>query len=103
MNIQHKKNRWRQNVAKSTVYILGALIIGSGFAYAGLEDQITKASDLILGKAAALLLGGSAVVGGAIQIKSGNILMGAAVLVVASVIGIGVAMIKNQSIFALLN
>lgn len=103
MNTKSKQKRWNQTMAKSTAYILGALIVGGSLAHAGLEDQITKASDLILGKAAALLLGGSAVVGGAIQIKSGNILMGAAVLVVAAVTGIGVAMIKNQSIFALLN
>lgn len=103
MSIKDLNHAGNKLLVKSAVYALGFLAVGGGCAYAGLEEQITKASELMLGKAAALLLGGAAVVGGTVQIKSGNILMGAAVLVVAAVTGIGVAMIKNQSIFTLLN
>lgn len=71
-------------------------------SHATLEDQIDKASTLVLGKAAALLIGGGAVVGGAVQIKAGNIMMGAGILGLAAITGITVAMIKNQSIFNLL-
>lgn len=80
-----------------------ALSVGACLAEGTLETQVTKASNLMLGNMASLLLGGAAVVGGAIQIKAGNILMGGAVLLVAALTGIGVALIKNQSIFSVLN
>ena len=82
----------------------GALVgIYAGCSYANFETQLTKASDLTLGKLAAMVLGGGAVVGGGLQVKDGNVMKGLGIIAVVGMLGIVIALIKNNTIFSALS
>ena len=82
----------------------GALVgIYAGCSYANFETQLAKASDLTLGKLAAMVLGGGAVVGGGLQVKDGNVMKGLGIIAVVGMLGIVIALIKNDSIFSALS
>jgi hypothetical protein len=87
---------------KAGGYCLGALLMMKGICYASLEEQVTKASKLLLGDIAAIVVGGGMAIGGGYSIVSGNIMKGVAQFGVGALIGVGVAITKNQSIFSVL-
>ena len=79
----------------------GALVgLYAGASYANFETQLTKASDLTLGKLAAMVLGGGAVVGGGLQVKDGNVMKGLGIIAVVGMLGIVIALIKDATIFS---
>ena len=87
---------------RASCYSLGALLMMKGISYASLEEQVTKASKLMLGDISALVVGGGMAIGGGYSIVSGNVMKGVAQFGVGALIGIGVAITKNQSIFNVL-
>ena len=87
---------------KVALYTGALLGLYAGASYANFETQLTKASDLTLGKLAAMVLGGGAVVGGGLQVKDGNVMKGLGIIAVVGMLGIVIALIKNNTIFAAL-
>jgi hypothetical protein len=87
---------------KLSGYSLAALLVMKGISYASLEEQVSKVNDLMLGHIATAVVGGGMALGGGYSIFSGNIMKGLGQLGVGALIGIGVALTKNQSIFSLL-
>lgn len=77
--------------------------LGGNVCYANFETQLAKASDLTLGKLAAMVLGGGAVVGGGLQVKDGNVMKGLGIIAVVGMLGIVIALIKNNTIFSALS
>lgn len=94
----HKFKEWGK-VALYTGVLMGVYM---GVSYASFETQLIKASDLTLGKLAAMVVGGGAVVGGGMQVKDGNVMKGLGIIAVAGMIGIVIALIKNNTIFTAL-
>jgi hypothetical protein len=97
------KNKKLMEWGKVALYT-GALVeMYAGCSYANFETQLAKASDLTLGKLAAMVLGGGAVVGGGLQVKDGNVMKGLGIIAVVGMLGIVIALIKNNTIFSALS
>lgn len=95
-----KKDRWM--LVKVCGYSIAALLMMKGMGYASLEDQVTKVNNLVTGQIATGVVAGGMAIGGGYSIMSGNIMKGLGQLGVGALIGIGIALTKNQSIFTLL-
>jgi hypothetical protein len=89
--------------AKAMGYVAGTYIVMTGISFATLDEQVTKASNLVLGNVAALMLGGGLVVGGAYSVYQGDISRALGQFGVAGIIGIGTALAKSKVIFNILN
>jgi|GEM_PF-1980699 len=91
---------------KTVVKVLGytsvALLLTTGLTWATLDDQVDKASKLVLGKVATLVVGGGTLFGGGYSIVQGNIGKGMAILGVGVLTGVGIALAKNGTLFTLL-
>lgn len=97
------KNQKLKEWSKVAFYTGAMVALYVGVSHADFEQQLTKASDLTLGKLAALVLGGGAVVGGGREVKDGNVMKGLGIIAVVAMIGIVIAMIKNNTIFTALS
>lgn len=98
-------NRYSTHL-KTTAKVLGyasvAVLLTTGLAWATLDDQVEKASALVLGKVATLMVGGGTLFGGGYALVQGNIGKGMAIIGTGVITGIGIALAKNGTIFALL-
>lgn len=83
-------------------YTTGLAVLYAGASYANFEAQLTKASDLTLGKIAGMILGGGAIVGGGLQVKDGNVMKGLGIIAVVGMIGLIIALIKSGDAFKML-
>ena len=102
MNIRNEKENlkiW----SKALGYVSAAMLVTTGIVHANLDAQITKASDIVLGNLAALIIGGGMVVGGGYSCYQGDIGKGLAQVGVGGLIGIGTALAKSKVIFNILN
>jgi hypothetical protein len=77
-------------------------LMNVGMVYAHLDEQIDKASAIVLGNLAALIVGGSTVVGGGMAVFQGNVMKGLGIVGVGATVGIGIALAKSKTIFNLL-
>ena len=80
-----------------------ALYVGASYAATTFEEQVNKASAFTLGKFAAMILGGGAVIGGGMQVKDGNVMKGLGIVAVTAMIGVAVALIKDETMLKVLN
>ena len=101
MNLKPYVNRLK-TPAKIMGYVSVALLITTGLAGATLDDQVEKASALVLGKVATLVVGGGTLFGGGYSIVQGNIGKGMAIIGVGVMTGIGIALAKAGTLFTLL-
>lgn len=101
MNLKPYVNRLK-TPAKIMGYVSVALLITTGLAWATLDDQVEKASALVLGKVATLVVGGGTLFGGGYSIVQGNIGKGMAIIGVGVMTGIGIALAKAGTLFTLL-
>jgi hypothetical protein len=88
--------------AKNLGYVSVTLLLTTGLACATLDVQIEKASSLVLGKVATLVVGGGTLFGGGYALIQGNIGKGMAIIGTGVITGIGIALAKNGTIFNLL-
>lgn len=88
--------------AKILGYTSVAVIVTTGLCWATLDEQVEKASTLVLGKVATLIVGGGALFGGGHALIQGNITRGLAIIGVGAITGIGVALAKSGQMFSLL-
>lgn len=91
-----------KTVAKVLGYTSVALLLTTGLTWATLDEQVEKASALVLGKVATLVVGGATLFGGGYTVIQGNIPKGMAILGVGLMTGIGIALAKNGALFTLL-
>lgn len=91
---------------KTTAQILGyasmACILTTGLAWAHLDDQVDKATTLVLGKVAPLIIGAATVFGGGAAAINGSIAKACAIFAVGGITGIGIALARSGDIFKLL-
>jgi D-arabinose 1-dehydrogenase-like Zn-dependent alcohol dehydrogenase len=91
---------------KTGIKVLGyttmAMILTTEFALATLDDQVDKATDLVLGKVAPLVIGGATLFGGGVAALNGKPYEAIAILGVGGIIGIGIALAKSGAIFNVL-
>ena len=100
-----KINRYAKHLkttAKVVGYVSIALLLTTGLSWATLDEQVQKASDLVLGNVAKLVLGGGTLFGGGYSIVQGNIGKGMAIIGVGAITGIGIALAKAGTLFTLL-
>lgn len=91
---------------KTGIKILGytsaALLLTTDFALANLDEQVGKATDLVLGKVAPLIVGGATLFGGGMAALNGDPYKCMAILGVGGITGIGIALAKSGAIFSVL-
>ena len=91
---------------KTGIKILGytsaALFLTTDFALATLDEQVGKATDLVLGKVAPLIVGGATLFGGGMAALNGDPYKCMAILGVGGITGIGIALAKSGAIFSVL-
>lgn len=91
---------------KTTIKVLGyssvALLLITDPTLAHLDEQVEKASTLVLGKVATLVVGGGTLFGGGYSLIQGNIGKGMAIIGTGVITGIGIALAKSGTIFTLL-
>ncbi len=91
---------------KTGIKVLGyasvAMLLTTDFAWATLDEQVGKASDLVLGKVAPLIVGGGTLFGGGMAAINGDPYKCMAILGVGALTGIGIALAKSGAIFSLL-
>ncbi|MBW8309198.1 MAG: hypothetical protein K0M45_06125 [Candidatus Paracaedibacteraceae bacterium] len=91
-----KRYSWLKGISYSVA--LGVLLITA--AEANLDQQVTRLSDLVLGKVAGTVLGGGLAIGGGVTIYAGHVMKGIGQLFLAALIGIGVWLAKSGAIFS---
>jgi hypothetical protein len=94
--------KYLKTPAKIVGYVSVALLLTTGLSWATLDDQVEKASTLVLGKVATLVVGGGTLFGGGYSIVQGNIGKGMAIIGVGVLTGIGIALAKAGTLFSLL-
>jgi hypothetical protein len=67
-------------------------------SYAGLDDQLSKAEELVFGTGSKIALGASGIGGGTLAIYKGNTMQGVAVIGATLLIGLTMSLIKDGSI-----
>jgi len=77
-------------------------LVAVGASWAHLDQQVEKASNLVLSKVATLIVGGGALFGGGHALIQGNISRGMAILGTGALTGIGIALAKSGALFELL-
>ena len=87
----------------TAAYSVAMALMTVAVSYATLDEQVEKASTLVLGNLASLVVGGGTAVGGAIAVYQGNVMKGLGIVGVGATIGIGIALAKTKAIFNLLN
>jgi hypothetical protein len=87
---------------KLAFYSGAVMLVGIGMAGATLDEQVTKASAIVLGNLASLVVGGATAVGGGMAVFQGNVMKGLGIVGVGATIGIGIALAKSKTIFDLL-
>ena len=97
MNKQHLKTG-----IKVLGYTSVAVLLTTGFAWATLDVQVEKATDLVLGKVAPLIVGGATLFGGGMAAINGDPYKCMAILGVGGITGIGIALAKSGAIFNVL-
>lgn len=80
--------------------VMGGILVAASWAH--LDDQVDKATTLVLGKVAPLVLGGATLFGGGSAILAGKVYPGLAIVGVGAITGIGIALAKSGTIFNLL-
>jgi hypothetical protein len=83
-------------------YTSAALLLMTEFAWATLDEQVGKATDLVLGKVAPLIVGGATLFGGGMAALNGDPYKCMAILGVGGITGIGIALAKSGAIFSVL-
>ncbi len=96
------KTRTIAQYVKIAVYSGVALALTASMAYATLDEQVSRASNIVLGNLASLVVGGGTAVGGGVAVFQGNIMKALGIVGVGATIGIGIALAKNGVIFNLL-
>lgn len=95
----------KQNL-KTGIKVLGymsvTVLITTEFAWATLDEQVGKATDLVLGKVAPLIVGGATLFGGGMSALNGDPYKCIAILGVGGLTGIGIALAKSGALFNLL-
>jgi D-arabinose 1-dehydrogenase-like Zn-dependent alcohol dehydrogenase len=79
-----------------------ALLLTTEFTLATLDVQVDKATDLVLGKVAPLIVGGATLFGGGMAALNGDPYKCMAILGVGGITGIGIALAKSGAIFSVL-
>jgi len=100
-----KINRYAKHLkttAKVGAYVSIALLITTGLSWATLDDQVDKASTLVTGNVAKLIVGGGTLFGGGYALVQGNIGKGMAIIGTGALTGIGIALAKAGTLFNLL-
>jgi hypothetical protein len=64
---------------KIAAYSVFAALVMVGMAEATLDQQVTKATDIVLGNLASLVVGGGTAIGGGVAVFQGNIILKKAV------------------------
>jgi len=101
MNIRFNAKNLK-TTAKIMGYVSLALLVTTGMSWATLDEQVDKASTLVLGKVATLVLGGGTLFGGGYSIIQGNIAKGMAIIGTGVITGVGIALAKAGTLFTLL-
>lgn len=91
-----------KGIAKSLFYSTTLTLTTICLTYAHLDDQIEKATEVVLGPFASLIVGGATLIGGGIFAVQGKVIPAASVLGVGAMTGIGIALAKSKVIFNLL-
>lgn len=88
---------------KVAAWVSAGLMLTTGLCWATLDGQVEKATNLVLGKVASLVVGGGTLFGGGYSIVQGNIGQGMAIIGVGALTGIGIALAKSEALFKVLS
>lgn len=101
LNQLNQKTKPLKTPLKIMGYTALAFLTCTGLAFADLGGQVDKASTLVLGKVATLIVGGGTLFGGGYALVQGNISKGLAILGTGALTGLGIALAKSGDLFTL--